>query len=153
MWRLTPSPKNCLSFRGLFEDFSSRGVILACIREEYAAGHIQRSPAEFRLRVYVCAALDQVLHDAGLTGNNRRMQRGAAAPARIALNLVGQLREVEGVIKEEVLRIAFHLVIAEVGVGIDVVAELDRELHGFDALNFAAPGERAGRFTFPIIQS
>ena len=55
--------------------------------------------------------------DAGNDANERR----AAAPSRIAQNTIDQLIHVQRVIKQRVMWISFHLVIAEVGMGIDVV--------------------------------
>ena len=95
----------------------------------------------------------QELHNSRLTGNDGGVQRGAAAPSRIAQNLVDQLDDIQRVVEKKVLRVAFHLVVAEIGVSIDVVSKIDRQLYGFETLCFAAAGKRAGRFALPIIES
>ena len=97
--------------------------------------------------------IDQILHQRRLSGNHRSVQGRAAAPSRVAHSKIQQLIDVQGVIKKRVLRIAYHLVITEIRMRVDIVAQLERQLDGFEALRFRTSGERSWGLTLPSVQA
>src|SRR6266566_9125223 len=112
---------------GFCQDFSGSGILLFGVGKKDPVGHIQRSPAEFGFGIDSGAVVDKEFHNSRLTGNNRSVQGSAAAPPGIAEDLTDQLIHIERVVKKEIAGVALHGVVAEVGVGMDIVAEFNRE--------------------------
>ena len=51
------------------------------------------------------------------------------------------------------MRIADHRIIAEHGLRVDVVAQIERQLDGVQALLFRASRKGAGRLAFPVVET
>src|SRR5690242_9952850 len=97
-----PGRDQTLLSDGSVEYRCRRGVLFLGVGEEDTLREHERSPARLGLRVHLGAMVDQILHDTGLPGNNRTVQRRRAAPARIAQNLAAQLILVQRVVEQHV---------------------------------------------------
>src|SRR5262245_44447980 len=97
--------------------------------------------------------IDQKLDNRRLSRNNSANERRASTPSWITDALVEQVIDIQGIVKQRVLRVAHHRIVAEVGMGIDIVAELKCQLYSIQPLGFRNARERTRTLAGPGVET